>query len=81
LSSERQIEEFIPERGTVRRWEKMKKDNHWFDAMYYATMASHFCGVRLSSVRGSATIPQAKREPREALQTPDGRPFFVGDRG
>lgn len=80
LSSERQIEEFIPERGTVRRWEKMKKDNHWFDAAYYATMASHFCGVRLSSVRGSATIPHAKQEPRETLQTPDGRPFFVGDR-
>ena len=34
-------------KGTVVRWERIRRQNHWFDALYNACCAGHGCGVRL----------------------------------
>ena len=47
LTAEKQIEEFVTGKGTVTKWERVHKNNHWFDAIYNAAAAGHFCGVRL----------------------------------
>ena len=47
LTAERKIEEFIVGRGTVVKWEAIRKQNHWLDAVSLACVAGHFCGVRL----------------------------------
>lgn len=34
-------------KGVVTRWERIHKNNHWFDALYNACVAGHRAGVRL----------------------------------
>ena len=29
------------------RWERLRKQNRWLDALYNASVAAHACGVRL----------------------------------
>jgi hypothetical protein len=47
LTAEAKTEEFLPERGVVVKWERLRRQNHWFDALYNACAAGHSCGVRL----------------------------------
>ena len=47
LTSEVKTEEFMAGRGVVTKWERRRKQNHWFDALYNACAAGHLCGVRL----------------------------------
>jgi hypothetical protein len=47
LAAESKTEEFIAGKGLVVKWEKKHKHNHWFDALYNACAAGHFCGIRL----------------------------------
>lgn len=47
LTAEVKVEEFIPNRGLVTRWEQKRKNNHWLDALYNACAAGHRCGSRL----------------------------------
>ncbi|WP_145054490.1 hypothetical protein [Lignipirellula cremea] len=34
-------------KGVVAKWERLRRQNHWFDALYNACAAGHACGVRL----------------------------------
>ena len=75
LTAEVKREEFIAERGVVTRWERVRRQNHWFDALYNACAAGYFCGARLlgetvkrQTVRRSAIINAGMRQP-------DGRPW------
>jgi hypothetical protein len=34
-------------KGVVTRWERIRRQNHWFDALYNAAVAGHVAGVRL----------------------------------
>lgn len=45
--AEHQIEEFIPGKGMVKRWEKVHANNHWGDSTYIASAAASFCGFAL----------------------------------
>jgi nitrous oxide reductase accessory protein NosL len=47
LTAEVKTEEFVTGKGVVTKWEKRNKHNHWFDALYNACVAGHYCGVRL----------------------------------
>jgi phage terminase large subunit GpA-like protein len=47
MTAERQMEEFIPEKGKIVRWIRERKDNHWLDCGYVACAAAHWCGIRL----------------------------------
>ncbi|QDT55930.1 Phage terminase large subunit (GpA) [Caulifigura coniformis] len=47
LTAERKTEEFVAGKGVVTRWERIRRQNHWFDALYNACVAGHAAGVRL----------------------------------
>lgn len=42
-----QTEEFVAGRGVVTKWERIRRNNHWLDALYNACAAGHYAGVRL----------------------------------
>ncbi|HBN79521.1 MAG TPA: hypothetical protein DD473_27605 [Planctomycetaceae bacterium] len=48
----------MPGRGVVTRWERIRKNSHWFDALYNACAAGYVSGVRLLEEE------QVKPEPR-----------------
>jgi hypothetical protein len=47
LTAETKTEEFIAGKGVVVKWERIRRQNHWFDALYNACVAGHARGVRL----------------------------------
>lgn len=47
LTAERQLEEFVPGKGWRIYWERVSRNNHWFDAGYLSCVAGHLCGARL----------------------------------
>ncbi|WP_339749900.1 hypothetical protein [uncultured Rubinisphaera sp.] len=61
LKSERKVEEFLPGRGVVTRWERIRKNNLLFDALYNACAAGHASGVRLLEEE------RVKPEPRRKM--------------
>lgn len=82
MTSERMVEEFIPGKGTVVRWHRDRRANHWFDCAYNALAAGHFCGYRLTEPDAAppAAPPPAAEPIGPSLTTPDGRPFMVLER-
>ena len=47
LTAEVKTEEFVAGKGVVVKWQRLRRQNHWFDAIYNACAAGHYCGVRL----------------------------------
>ena len=47
LTAETKTEEYVAGKGVAVRWERLRRQNHWFDALYNACCAAHACGVRL----------------------------------
>jgi phage terminase large subunit GpA-like protein len=47
LTAEVKTEEFVTGKGVVVKWERLRRQNHWFDALYNACCAGHYVGVRL----------------------------------
>jgi hypothetical protein len=47
LTAESKTEEFIAGKGVVTKWERIRRQNHWLDAVYNASAAAHGCGARL----------------------------------
>lgn len=47
LTAEQKVEEFVPGRGVVTRWERRRRQNHWLDALYMACAAGFYCGAKL----------------------------------
>ena len=77
LTAEAKIEEFVSGRGVVVKWERLRKQNHWFDALYNACAAGHLCGVRLVGERPLDASPRTRRP---IITMPDGRPFLITER-
>lgn len=59
LTAEKKTEEFLPGKGVVTRWERVRKQNHWLDTLYNACAAGHYAGVRL--------LPPEPERPRISL--------------
>jgi hypothetical protein len=86
IVAERAYMTIVPERGEVLCYANdSNRANHFGDALYNAIMAGHLCGVRidepecaLGTAIAAATQPKTVPEP---LTTPDGRPFFITNRG
>ncbi|MSR60238.1 MAG: hypothetical protein EXS05_21795 [Planctomycetaceae bacterium] len=68
FTSEKQVEEFIAGKGTVIRWVRQSRNNHWFDAAYNACVAGHLLGARLNEV--SEPVEQLIISP--GMGRPDG---------
>ena len=47
LTAEKQVQEFVPGRGEVTRWQAVHANNHWLDAGVLALVAGHWAGARL----------------------------------
>lgn len=69
LTAEVKYEEFVAGKGLVTKWERRRKQNHWFDALYNACVAAHYCGVRLVAEK----LPEAKPVVQGPKQEPDDR--------
>jgi phage terminase large subunit GpA-like protein len=79
LTAEKPVEEFIAGRGTVRKWRRISRSNHWFDATAIACAAGHFVGARLIEERWE-TVRSVPADVGSKLMMPDGRAFFPLDR-
>jgi hypothetical protein len=70
LTAEKKTEEFVAGKGVVTKWERLRRQNHWFDALYNACASGYYCGVRLigappdTAVRRPAVISRGRN--REA---------------
>lgn len=47
LTAEIKTEEFVAGKGVLTKWERIRRQNHWFDALHNACAAGYGCGVRL----------------------------------
>jgi hypothetical protein len=63
LTAEIKTEEFVAGRGVIVKWQRIRRQNHWLDALYNASAAGHFCGVRLVEEQAPKRrrMPLAKR--------------------
>ncbi len=77
LTAERQVEEFIEGRGQILRWEVIRENNHWLDALTLAGTAGHLMGVRVGFV---PPPPEKAKQQQQPLLMPDGRPFLITER-
>lgn len=75
LTAEVKTEEFIAGKGLVTKWERKRKANHWFDALSYASVAGHYCGVRLVEEVRPEPKPKPKTEPK-----PQRKPWIDTER-
>lgn len=80
MTAERQVEEFVVGKGRVTKWVTESRSNHWFDALYLACAAAHFCGWSLIEESAPATPVAARAMVGPTFTTPDGRPFVALER-
>ena len=73
LTAERKTEEFAPGKGMVVRWERVRKQNHWFDALYNA--AAYFCGARLVGEPPARPVRRRRTSNYRVLRS-DGSPWL-----
>ena len=70
LTAETKTEEFVAGKGVVVKWERLRKQNHWFDALYNACCAGHFVGVRLVGDKGPPPKKYMSLQDLKALKRP-----------
>jgi len=75
LTAEQKVESFIAGRGVVTQWERVRRQNHYLDALSNACVAGSMCGVRLVATPKPTVQPVARVE-----QAPQGRPWIDQER-
>lgn len=82
LASEKQVEEYIPGKGVIIRWEQVRKHNHYLDATYLACAAGDYCGVAqlVEATKPKPKLQEAQakkpvRRKRSSWATRGGREF------
>jgi phage terminase large subunit GpA-like protein len=80
LVSEKQVKEFVVGKGRVVKWVAEHSNNHWFDAMYLASAAGHFCGWSLVEEAALSPIVAQTVQRQSAFTMPDGRAFVALER-
>jgi phage terminase large subunit GpA-like protein len=74
VTAEKGVEEYVAGKGVRKVWSRLRRGNHWFDALYMAAAAAHACGVRV--LAGEAVDPPERADGGiiDAGSTrPDGR--------
>ncbi len=81
LTAEREVDDFTPERGAFKRFERESRVNHWLDSGMMACAAGHAVGVRLIDTpqRERSSSPRSTQPTRRAprLWGREGRPFIT----
>ena len=81
LTSEKIVEEYIPERGIIQRWvNESRRPNHYLDAMYEACVAAHMAGFRLVGVPRKKIASSMKQPNVPSSPFADGRPWLITQR-
>lgn len=78
LTAEEKTEEFLPGKGLVTKWRRLRRANHWLDCLYNASAAGHLCGVRL--IRDPPPPPARRVSTYEGRCREDGRPWIDVER-
>ena len=73
LTAEAKTEEFVQGKGVVVKWERLRRQNHWFDALYNACAAGHGCGVRLVEEQAPEPPPQPERRRADTMDSESWR--------
>lgn len=72
VTAEEPLEEFIPGKGNRVVWKQLRKQNHWFDALYLACAAAHWRGFRIvledGSTQATEVVPGLAARAREQRQ-------------
>jgi phage terminase large subunit GpA-like protein len=79
-TAEKFVEEWEPGKKIRRRWQRIRRDNHWLDAAVYASAAGNYMGVTIPQLAPAATILSPQPPAPSPLITPDNQPYFVLDR-
>lgn len=58
--AEKQVEKFIPGRGTVVVWERIDRNNHYLDAGYLSTVAGDFVHTQITRIKPAGPRPTAR---------------------
>ncbi len=72
LTAERKTEEFVAGKGVVMKWERLRRQNHWLDALYTACAAGHYVGVRLVDEHRPTRPPPHERPTVRELANGEG---------
>lgn len=66
LTAEVKSEEFVAGKGVITKWDRIRRQNHWFDALYNACVAGHGRGVRQVEEQAVTPVaPAAREDPRD----------------
>jgi phage terminase large subunit GpA-like protein len=79
ITAEEFVREFVKGKGFVAKWHKHRKANHMFDGAVGNAVAR----LIVNNWRFDEAMQREAEEhraPQQALTSPDGRPFFVGNR-
>ena len=76
LTAERKTEEFIAGQGVVTRWERLRKDNHWLDALYNSCAAGYLAGARLIEEKSAVVRPRRSAATNPGMTRRDGSPWI-----
>ena len=74
LTAETKTEQFVAGKGVVAKWERLRRQNHWLDAVYNACAAGHGVGVRL--VDEAPQPPPPPRPPAVSVEDRASRGSF-----
>jgi phage terminase large subunit GpA-like protein len=76
LTAEVKSEEFVPGKGSVVKWTCLRRQNHFFDALYYASAAGWYCDVRLPDEKPAPVKRKyvSIDDMAQRALRPDGRP-------
>ncbi len=80
LTAERKTEEFVAGKGVVTKWERVRRQNHWFDALYNACAAGHLVGARLIGGPPKPKRKKRRMSPSSIVQREDGSPWIDTER-
>lgn len=79
LTAEKVVEDLHPSRGIVRRWERIRRANHYLDTAVLASVAAAECGIRISA-RREGVIASGKVRQEDAAKGAEGKRRGKGSR-
>lgn len=76
ITAEVFIREFVKGKGIVERWDKVNRNNHLLDT----SVGNKLARLIVANWRHTEALAHMDHEDAGAMTTPDGRPFYVGNR-
>ena len=81
IVAEERRDVFVPEKGMVRQWKVLSKNNHYLDATALACAAAGCLGVRVVAREMIRDVSKPKPVPtRQPILNPYGQPFLATER-